>query len=140
MTTTRGVLAPVVIAAALASATGVAAQAPTEEPAEAAAVPAPDTPPPVAPPTLSDAIAGGKLILEARLRYEGVDQTKTAILREDGEALTLRTRLGSETGAWNGLRGLVEFEDVRQVGSGRFSGNVSGAATPPLNGADKVRF
>ncbi len=103
--------------------------------------PAPEPPPPTAAsPTISDAISGGKLILEARLRYEGVDQTRTAVLREDGEALTLRTRLGWETGEWNGLRGLVEFEDVRQVGAERFSVNVPGAATPPLNGADKARF
>ncbi|WP_442957671.1 alginate export family protein [Phenylobacterium sp.] len=153
----RGVLAPAAIAAALVTATGAAAQAPptvateeapavaAEEPTEAVAEPEPEPapeppPPPAAPPTISEAIAGGKLILEARLRYEGVDQTRTPVLRKEGEALTLRTRLGWETGEWNGLRGLVEFEDVRQVGSERFSVNVPGAATPPLNGADKARF
>lgn len=145
----KGILAPAAIAAALVTTTGAAAQAPpttaveeapgaaAEGPTEAVAEP---EPPPAPPPTISDAIAGGKLLLEARLRYEGVDQTRTATLRDEGEALTLRTRLGWETADWNGLRGLVEFEDVRQIGSERFAVNVPGAATPPLNGADKARF
>jgi hypothetical protein len=109
-----------------------------------AATPEPPPPEPAPPPpsagTISDAIAGGKVIFEARVRYEGVDQTKTAVLRENGESFTLRTRLGWETAEWNGLKGLVEFEDVRQLGSEDFQVQVPGAATPPLNGANKVRF
>lgn len=78
--------------------------------------------------------------LEARLRYEEVDQTKTATLRENAEALTLRTRFGFETASWNNLKGLVEFEDVRQVGPDNYAVNVPGAATAPLNGADKSKY
>jgi len=92
------------------------------------------------PPTISDAIAGGKLLLEVRGRYEFVDQKKTAVLRDNGEAFTVRTRLGWETADWNGFKGLVEFEDVRQVGPEHFAVNVPGATTPPLNGADKARY
>jgi hypothetical protein len=98
---------------------------------------------PASPPaamTISDAIAGGKLLLEARARYELVDQKRTPVLTAKGEAFTLRTRLGWETAEWNGLKGLVEFEDVRQIGDERYQVNVPGATTPPLNGADKVRF
>jgi hypothetical protein len=111
---------------------------------DAAPPPAPEPPPPpaapVAAPTISDAIAGGKLLLEVRARYEDVDQKRTAVLRERGEAFTIRTRLGWETANWNGFKGLIEFEDVRQAGSEHFQVNVPGATTPPLNGADKARF
>jgi hypothetical protein len=79
----------------------------------------------------------GKPIVEFRLRYEGVDQANYA---KDARAVTLRTRLGWETGAWNGLKGLVELEDVRALGGEQYAVNVPGASTPPLNGADKARY
>ncbi|PVM94103.1 alginate export family protein [Caulobacter endophyticus] len=81
--------------------------------------------------------SAGKPILELRLRYEGVDQANFA---KDARAITLRTRLGWETGAWKGLKGLVELEDVRALGGERYAVNVPGATTPPLNGADKARY
>jgi hypothetical protein len=112
------------------------ATAPAEPEPAAAEPPRPPGPPP----TISDAIAGGKLLLEVRTRYEFVDQKKTAVLRNNGEAFTVRTRLGWETADWNGVKGLVEFEDVRQVGPEHFAVNVPGATTPPLNGADKARY
>jgi hypothetical protein len=111
-------------------------------PPEAAPEPAPAAayaPPPAAP-TISDAIAGGKLLLEVRARYEDVDQTRTATLTRRGDAFTVRTRLGWETADWNGFKGLVEFTDVRQVGPEHYAVNVPGATTPPLNGADKAKF
>jgi len=107
------------------------------DPEPAAAV---EPPPPGPAPTVSDAVTGGRLLLEVRARYEFVDQTKTAVLRDNGEAFTVRTRLGWETADWNGFKGLVEFEDVRQVGPEHFAVNVPGATTPPLNGADKARY
>jgi hypothetical protein len=113
-----------------------AAPAADAPPAAAASLP---PPPPAGPATISDAIAGGKLLLEVRARYEYVDQAKTATLTETAKAATVRTRLGWETGEFHGLKGLVEFEDVRQVGSEHFAVNVPGATTPPLNGADKAR-
>lgn len=120
--------------AALAQAAPDPTPAPIEEPA-------PEPPPPPAPPpTISDQIGAGKLIFEVRGRYEAVDQTHTATLLDKGDAFTVRTRLGWETAEWNGLKGLVEFEDVRQVGNEHYAVNVPGAATPPLNGADKSRY
>lgn len=154
----RRVLAAGAAGAALAWGAGAAAQTPAEEPqvtapavedgltetaGESVALEAPAAEPPAPPPaagTISDAVAGGKLLFEVRGRYEFVDQTKTAVLTRNGEAATVRTRLGWETGGWNGLRGLVEFEDVRQVGPERFQVQVPGATTPPLNGADKARY
>lgn len=111
---------------------------PAEEPA-VEATPEPP-PPPAPPPTISDQIGAGKLILEVRARYETVDQTHTATLLDKANAFTIRTRLGWETAEWNGLKGLVEFEDVRQAGPEHYAVNVPGAATPPLNGADKARY
>ena len=108
---------------------------------EAAAPAAPEPAPPPAPAgTISDAISAGKLLLEVRGRYESVDQTKTAVLRDEAEAFTVRTRLGWETGDWHGLKGLIEFEDVRQLGSEHYQVQVPGAATPPINGAGKARY
>lgn len=60
-------------------------------------------------PAAARAEAPGHLILEARLRYEGVEQDGLA---KDAQALTLRTRLGYETAAWRGFRALVEGENV----------------------------
>ena len=53
--------------------------------------------------------AQGDLIVDARLRAESVSQDGFA---EDALAVTLRTRLGYETPAWNGFRVLVEGEAV----------------------------
>jgi hypothetical protein len=96
--------------------------------------------PPPTVPTISDAITGGKLLLEVRARYEDVDQTRIATLTRRGDAFTVRTRLGWETADWHGFKGLMEFEDVRQVGPEHYAVNVPGATTPPLNGADKAKF
>lgn len=115
--------------------------APTAETTvEAVAEPAVEPPPLAPPPTISDQIAAGKLILEVRARYETVDQTKTATLRNDASAFTVRTRFGWETAEFQGVKALVEFEDVRQVGEEHYAVNVPGVATAPLNGADKARY
>lgn len=108
-----------------------------DPPAESAPEP---PPPPASSPTISDQIGAGKLILEVRARYETVDQTRTATLRDPADAFTIRTRLGWETAEWKGLKGLIEFEDVRQAGPEHYALNVPGATTPPLNGADKARY
>ena len=110
------------------------------EPVAAPAEPSGGRAEPAPPATISDAIAGGKLLLEVRGRYEFVDQKRTPTLIENGESFTVRTRLGWETGDWNGLKGLVEFEDVRQLGPEHFAVNVPGATTPPLNGVAKSRY
>jgi hypothetical protein len=51
----------------------------------------------------------GKVTLEARLRSETVDQDGFA---KDAHAVTLRTRLGYETPAWNGFKALIEGENI----------------------------
>ncbi len=54
------------------------------------------------------ALAAGKPILNLRPRYEYVDQAGVST----GEALTLRTLAGWQTGRWAGLSGTLELIDV----------------------------
>lgn len=122
--TSRG--SRVAVAGACASLMLTGAAFAQDESEEAAAPP----PPPPAP-TITDAIMGGKLILEARARYETVDQVG---IPNQAQAFTLRTRLGWETADWNSLRGLVEFEDVRQLGSEKYNIAVPGPGGGSLNG------
>lgn len=72
------------------------------------------------PANIGAAIQAGAPILEFRPRYEDVDQTGVA----DAQALTVRTRLGWQTARWRNLVGLIEFEDVRQIGGGDYNDGV----------------
>lgn len=121
------------------SADGTTLDAPAPAP-EAEPAPPEPAPPPAPAPTISEAIIGGKLLLEVRGRYEHVDQKKTAVLTEQANAYTVRTRLGWETASWNGFKGLIEFEDVRALGAEDYAVNVPGATTPPLNGVSKAKY
>ncbi len=99
------------------------------------ATPDPPAEPAAAKPTLSEAIAGGKLILEFRPRYEFVDQTGIA---KHANAYTLRTRLGWETGDFRGFKALIEMEDVRAVGGQKYNSTVNGRTTYPVVGDPPV--
>lgn len=68
------------------------------------------------------AIAEGKPILDMRYRYENVEQTGLA---HKAEASTLRTRFGYQTGSFYHLKALVEFENVADIGSGRYSNGIT---------------
>lgn len=59
---------------------------------------------------LSQAVTDGKILADLRLRYESHDTDNT---NKTGEALTLRSRIGLESGTVSGFNALVEFEDVR---------------------------
>ncbi len=86
------------------------------------------------------AISGGTPNLDARLRYENVEQDNNL---EEASAYTLRTRLGYTTGKWNGFDLAVEHEGVaslddpqeynsgpKNVGSGNGHTNFSVIADP----------
>lgn len=60
----------------------------------------------------TEALVGGKVMGDIRLRYEDVSDDAVA---KDGEALTLRTRLGYETAPYMGFSALAEFEDVHTL-------------------------
>jgi hypothetical protein len=73
--------------------------------------------------SLTEAISKGTPILELRVRYEDVQQSGRA---NDGEATTLRTRVGWQTGKWHDLQALVEFEDVRDLGAEHYDSGING--------------
>ncbi|WP_421785105.1 hypothetical protein [Hyphobacterium sp.] len=55
------------------------------------------------------AFADPEFLIDARLRYESVDQDGFA---DTAQALTLRTRLGIDSGDMNGFRFLIEGENI----------------------------
>jgi hypothetical protein len=65
-----------------------------------------------APTDLRTALTSGDWWIRLRLRYEDVDEDAFS---SDAHALTLRTVLGYETGAWHGFSALLEFEDVTPI-------------------------
>jgi len=79
--------------------------------------------------SLVDAVKAGRLILDLRPRYEFVDQDNIA---STADAFTVRTQLGWETGSWNDLKALVEFEDVRAIGGQRFNSTLNGRTAYPV--------
>jgi hypothetical protein len=69
----------------------------------------------------------GHVILDARLRYEVVAQDGFA---KDAQAFTLRTRLGYETPAWRGFRGLIEGENITAL-SDDYNSTTNGKTSVP---------
>tara|TARA_R110001592_G_scaffold140266_1_gene361003 strand:- start:110 stop:1324 length:1215 start_codon:yes stop_codon:yes gene_type:complete len=61
---------------------------------------------------ISNALTSGTAYGDFRLRYEYVDQDNTL---DSAKALTLRSRLGYNTGAYEGFSATMEFEDSRVV-------------------------
>ena len=116
-------LSPLCAVAAMAWASGVAAQT-TQPPADA--------------PTLAAAIAGGQPILQIRARYEDVDQ---ANFKTSAQAYTVRTHLGWQTGAWNGLSGLIELSNVQGIGVEHYNTTVNGkTGYPTIADPDQSRL
>jgi hypothetical protein len=62
---------------------------------------------------LTEALTGGKVSANFRLRYEDVNVDSRSI--GDASALTLRSRLGYETAPLHGFSALLEFEDTRAL-------------------------
>jgi len=58
--------------------------------------------------TFTEALTGGTPKLDLRLRYETVDDS----IHEDADALTLRTRLGYQTGDFQSFSAYVEMENT----------------------------
>ena len=74
-------------------------------------------------------ILNGKFWLDARYRYEYVDQ---ANLPKDARASTLRTRLGVESGFFHGFRAGVEGEFVVEIGPDDFNNTINGRTQYPV--------
>ncbi|MEW6073433.1 MAG: hypothetical protein AB1726_12695 [Planctomycetota bacterium] len=67
-----------------------------------------------------DALAQGRYWLEGRYRFEYVETDESIATGRQAYASILRTVLGFESGAWNGFRGTVEFENVSIIGNQQF--------------------
>jgi Alginate export len=78
---------------------------------------------------LADAVTGGKVILDARLRFEGVNQ---ANLLEDASALSSRVRFGYETASFQGLKLLAEGEGTWEMTSDVYNNSYDGQVTYPV--------
>tara|TARA_R110002167_G_scaffold116678_2_gene292027 strand:+ start:768 stop:2006 length:1239 start_codon:yes stop_codon:yes gene_type:complete len=76
---------------------------------------------------ITAALTSGSVYGDFRLRYEYVDQDNAA---DTAKGLTLRSRLGYNTGSYEGFSATVEFEDSREV-LGQDSFNLPGPAQGP---------
>lgn len=83
---------------------------------------------------LPDAIAKGKFSINARARFEYVDQDGVGAVTEPSYAPTLRTRFGFTTAPLHGFQAMLEGEDVRALGPEHNfnAAGTSGAAYKPV--------
>ncbi|WP_446731526.1 alginate export family protein [Pseudomonas sp. OTU5201] len=72
---------------------------------------------------LSNLFTQGKPILDARYRYENVEQDNNL---RNANAQTLRTRVGFQSGKWYGLSGLVEVDNVSRLGDAAYNSSRNG--------------
>jgi hypothetical protein len=78
---------------------------------------------------LTAIIAQGVPVIDLRARYESVnDKAKTL----DGNAETLRARLGYETGAWNNLQLAFDFDQIWNLGDDNFNSTRNGRTAYPV--------
>jgi hypothetical protein len=79
--------------------------------------------------TLAEAIAGGTVQLNSRLRYENAQQDHLA---REANALTLRTRLAYTTAAWSGFDAQLEFEGTSVLGDDDYNSGDNGRTQFPV--------
>ena len=72
---------------------------------------------------LGNLLTQGKVSLDARYRFENVDQENAL---RDAHAQTLRTRLGLQSGKWYGLSGLIEVDNVSRIGDAAYNSTRNG--------------
>ncbi len=72
---------------------------------------------------LSNLFTQGKPTLDARYRFENVDQNNDL---RDANAQTLRTRAGFQSGRWYGLSGLIEVDNVSRIGDDAYNSTRNG--------------
>jgi len=81
-----------------------------------------------APNTLGYALLHGTPTIDARYRFEHVDQNPFA---KDADASTLRTRLGYTTGLFNGFDARVEWQNIHEIGEDNYNNGVNGKTQFP---------
>lgn len=78
---------------------------------------------------LTALISQGTPVIDLRVRYETVDDKSKAF---DGNAETLRARLGYETGSWNGLQLAFDFDQLWNLGGDDFNSTRNGRTAYPV--------
>lgn len=68
--------------------------------------------------SFSNLFSEAKPILDARYRYEHVDQDNAL---KHANAQTLRTRVGVQSGTWYGLSALIEADNVSRIGDASYN-------------------
>jgi hypothetical protein len=68
--------------------------------------------------SFSNMFSEAKPILDARYRYEHVDQDNAL---KHANAQTLRTRVGVQSGKWYGLSALIEADNVSRIGDASYN-------------------
>lgn len=68
--------------------------------------------------SFSNLFSEAKPILDARYRYEHVDQDNAL---KHANAQTLRTRVGVQSGKWYGLSALIEADNVSRIGDASYN-------------------
>ena len=80
--------------------------------------------------SFSSAMTSGSAHISFRYRFENVDQDP---FNDDAHASTLRTRLNYLTGAWHGLTGFIEADNVSSIGnSDRYNSTTNNATNRPI--------
>ncbi|MBL4596764.1 MAG: hypothetical protein JKX99_09330, partial [Robiginitomaculum sp.] len=79
--------------------------------------------------TLAEAITDGKVELNFRYRAESVEQTGFAL---DAFSSTLRTKLKYTSGVFKGFSGVLEFDNVTNIGANAFNSTVNGRTRFPV--------
>ncbi len=79
--------------------------------------------------SLVEALTNGKVNLTFRYRAENVDQDGFA---KDAFASTLRTRLKYSTGVFKGFSGVLEFDNVSNIGATAFNNTINGKGRFPV--------
>jgi hypothetical protein len=81
---------------------------------------------------LEDALTGGHALANLRLRYEQANQDESGVPAaarlSQAQALTLRTRLGYDTGSWYGFDLLGEFSNTSTLGGSSYNSTLNGKA------------
>jgi hypothetical protein len=89
-------------------------------------------PKPEAPASFTESLTKGKVSINARLRYESVEQDGL----QDADALTVRLRLGYTTKAYKGFQASIEGEAVTPLTNDYFDGTGVNAAPAHATIAD----
>ena len=82
--------------------------------------------------TLEGAMAEARTWLNLRYRHEHVAQDTNDTVTRHANASTLRTSFGMETGSWNGIKALIEVEDVTALFGEDYNSTINGKTSYPV--------